>query len=132
MCKSLLTLGAALTLTSGMLLGFQQPASAQPVQLVVVDVHAVATGYRASKLTGSGVVNEKGERIGTIDDLVIGADQPRVLFAILQVGGFLGLGGHLVATPFTSLQFDGKGKITLPGATKEALTKLPQFTYPVS
>jgi hypothetical protein len=67
-------------------------------ELVVVDVAAVAKGYRAGKLTGSDVVNDQDERIGTIDNLIIGRD--RVLFAVIQVGGFLDLGGHLVTVPY--------------------------------
>src|SRR3979409_1584640 len=61
---------------------------------VTVDVNPVAQGYRVSKLAGSSVTNEKSEKIGTIDDFVIARN--RSLFAVLQVGGFIGLGGHLV------------------------------------
>ena len=104
------------------------PVLSQGVQLVVVDVHTVAEGYRASKLIGSTVVNDQNEKIGTIEDIIIGRD--RVLFAVLQVGGFLRLGGHMVAVPYQSLVLDETGsKIKLPGATQEALKKLPQFKY---
>lgn len=108
--------------------GFAGRARAQAVQLVDVDVKAVGEGYRASKLLGTKVENEKNEKIGTLDDLVITTDHK--LFAVLQVGGFLRLGGHLIAVPYESLAIaDHGGKITLPGASKEALEKLPQFQY---
>src|SRR4051812_30055404 len=58
-----------------------KPALPETVALVVVDVAAVAHGYRASKLTGSNVINDKNEKIGTIDDIIIGRD--RVIFAVL-------------------------------------------------
>ena len=104
------------------------PVLSQGVELVVVDVHAVADGYRASKLIGSSIVNDQNEKIGTIEDIIIGRD--RVLFAVLQVGGFLHLGGHRVAVPYQSLVLDESGsKIKLPGATQEALKKLPEFKY---
>jgi sporulation protein YlmC with PRC-barrel domain len=104
------------------------PVLSQGVQLVVVDVRAVADGYRASKLIGGSVVNDQNEKIGTIEDIIIGRD--RVLFAVLQVGGFLHLGGHRVAVPYQSLVLDESGsKIKLPGATQEALKKLPEFKY---
>jgi hypothetical protein len=102
-----------------------RPARSQAVELVVVDVEVVAKGYRASKLTGSDVVNDHDERIGTIDDIIIGRD--RVLFAVIQVGGFLGLGGRLVAVPYQSLILDDK--IVLPGASRDELKKLPEFKY---
>ena len=105
-----------------------RPALPQAVELVIVDVTTVAKGYRASKLTGHGVVNDQNERIGSIDDIIIGRD--RVLFAILQVGGFLGIGGKMVAIPYQSLVLDEAGeKISLPGATREELKKLPEFKY---
>jgi sporulation protein YlmC with PRC-barrel domain len=102
--------------------------AAADVKVVVVDVVAVADGYRASKLRGTAVVNSKNEKIGEIDDLVVGKD--RVLFAIMQVGGFLGLGSRLIAVPYTSLQIsDGGRRIVLPGATKQQLEQLPEFKY---
>jgi hypothetical protein len=98
------------------------------VALVVVDVVAVADGYRFSKLRGTKVTNPQKEEIGELDDLIIGKD--RVLFAIIEVGGFLGIGGKLVAVPYTSLQIsDGGKRIVLPGATKEGLKALPEFKY---
>jgi sporulation protein YlmC with PRC-barrel domain len=104
------------------------PVLSQGVQLVVVDVHAVADGYRASKLIGSTVVNDQNEKVGTIEDIIIGRD--RVLFAVLQVGGFLHVGGRMVAVPYQSLVLDEAGKkIKLPGATQEALKNLPEFKY---
>jgi sporulation protein YlmC with PRC-barrel domain len=74
MRKPLIILAAPLAITPAAAFAPQRRAEAQAVQLVVVDVKVVANGYRASKLTGSSVVNDKNERIGTIDDLVLGAD----------------------------------------------------------
>src|ERR1700682_3858121 len=68
------------------------PVLSQGIELVAVDFHAVADGYRASKLIGSNVVNDQNEKIGTIEDIIIGKD--KVLFAVLQVGGFLHIGGQ--------------------------------------
>jgi hypothetical protein len=105
-----------------------KPVLSQGVQLVQVDVYVVAQGYRVSKLTGSSVTNEKNERIGTIDDFVVARNHS--LFAVLQIGGFLGMGGHLVAVPYDSLLIDDEGsKIQLPGASKDALKKLTEFKY---
>jgi hypothetical protein len=105
-----------------------RPVLSQGVQLVQVDVNVVAQGYRVSKLTGRSVTNEKNERIGTIDDFVVARNYS--LFAVLQIGGFLGMGGHLVAVPYDSLPIDDEGsKIQLRGASKDALKKLTEFKY---
>jgi sporulation protein YlmC with PRC-barrel domain len=97
--------------------------------LVRVDVEVVAQGYRTTELLSKSVYNDKNEKIGTFDDLMISKDG-KALVAVLQVGGFLGLGGHLVAVPYKSLVFkDAENKITLPGASKENLGALIEFHY---
>ncbi len=119
-----------LALLAGAALSGPLPArfAGAEVTLVVVDVVAVADGYRASKLRGTKVVNPKNEKIGELDDLIVGKD--RVLFAIVQVGGFLGIGSYLIAVPYTSLQISDNGnRIVLPGATKEQVKGLPEFKY---
>jgi sporulation protein YlmC with PRC-barrel domain len=88
---------------------------------------AIAVGNRASKLIGAPVYNEQEERVGSIDDLIISPDRS-VSFAIVSIGGFLGLGSRLVAIPVEQLR-EEKDRLILPGATKEALTKLPEFKY---
>lgn len=105
-----------------------QPALSQSVVVLDVDVKEVAKGYRASELAGADVENGAGESIGTIDDLIV--DREKVLFAILQVGGFLGLGGFLVAIPYDSMEISADGsKIVLAQGSKEELQKLPEFKY---
>ena len=97
----------------------------KPVALVVVDVAAVALGYRATQLIGRPVSNGS-ETIGKIDDLIVGRD--KVLFAIVGVGGFLGIGEHLIAVPYSSLAVTSQ-RIVLRGATKESIRRLPEFHY---
>src|SRR5947209_18556637 len=58
------------------------PVLSQSVELVVVDVHSVAEGYPASKLIGSSVVNDQNEKVGTIEDIIIGRD--KVLYAVCK------------------------------------------------
>jgi sporulation protein YlmC with PRC-barrel domain len=101
------------------------------VQLIKVDLSVVAKGYRMSKMIGSTVINDKNEKIGTVDDVIADKDKKQLSFAVLQVGGFLGLGGRLVAVPYDSLVIDDAGqKVTLPGASKDELKKLSEFNYP--
>jgi len=99
----------------------------QTLSLMKVDPQSVATGYRTSKVVGSTVVNEANETVGTIDDLIVTANE-KVPFAVLSVGGFLGMGSKYVVVPFSSLQVQDK-KMMLPGATKESLKGLPEFKY---
>jgi len=98
-------------------------------QLVVVDVKPLATAYRTSRIIGASVTNDNKEKIGSLDDLLI-TKPDKILFAVLSVGGFLGIGNHLVVVPYTSLVIDDTQRtIVLPGANKAELKKLPEFHY---
>lgn len=92
-----------------------------------VDQTALSTGYRTSKVVGSPVVNKAGETIGTIDDLIV-TPNDKVPFAILSVGGFLGMATKYVVVPYSDFVIRDK-KMTLPEATKDTLKALPEFEY---
>lgn len=104
-------------------------AQGQPQSLAAVRIDPVKldTGYRASKVRGGAVVNEANERIGTIDDIIITRDG-KESYAVLSVGGFLGMGDHLIAVPYSQLSM-AENRVVLRGATKDALKALPQFKY---
>ncbi|MES1265813.1 MAG: PRC-barrel domain-containing protein, partial [Variovorax sp.] len=115
------TMIIAAVAASGILLGPALAAEAVPqtVQLAKVDVTSVSAGYRASTIIGSSVVNDAGESIGSVDDLLVSPDGKET-YAVLSVGGFLGIGSKLVVVPYSSLK-PGE-KIVLPGGTKDGLT----------
>jgi hypothetical protein len=100
----------------------------QTVDIAKVDVQKVAAGYRASKVIGSSVLNEANETIGKIDDLLVTRDGKEP-YAVLSVGGFLGMGAHMVVVRYDSLKFAPDNKILLPGGTKDGLRMLPNFEY---
>ena len=107
--------------------GARAQGTPQTVELVKLDVQKLAAGYRATKVIGSSVVNDAQETIGEIEDLLVSPDgkQP---YAVLSIGGFLGMGTHLVVVPYEALQFTDK-KVTLPGGSKDGLKMLPEFKY---
>ena len=82
---------------------------------------------RASKVIGSSVLNDANETIGKIDDLLVTRDGKEP-YAVLSIGGFLGMGTHLVVVPYDSLKF-ADNKIVLPGGSKDGLKMLPVFQY---
>jgi sporulation protein YlmC with PRC-barrel domain len=121
-----LLVGAAILSASLTGPAFSQGAP-QTVTLMKVDPTTLATGYRTSKVVGSTVVNEANETVGTIDDLIVTPNE-KVPFAVLSVGGFLGIGTKYVVVPFSSLEVKDK-RMLLRGATKDLLKALPEFKY---
>ena len=107
----------------------QTPIAGSSILGVQVNVESVvATGYRATKLIGSKIQNDKGQLVGTVNDLII-AGNGKVTLAILAVGGFVGIGAKFVAVPTQLFKPGEGGKIVLPGATKDELSKMPEFKY---
>jgi uncharacterized protein YrrD len=64
----------------------------------------VTSGWSAKrKILGQPVFNDKNERIGSIDDIIVAPDKA-VSYAIINAGGFTGLTKHDVAVPVSQLK----------------------------
>src|ERR1700688_1388284 len=77
--------------------------------------------WRASKMVGLSVYNDKNESIGSINDLLTDKDG-KIKAVVIGVGGFLGVGEHLVAIPFEKVKFVSEpvaytGAAATPNAT---------------
>jgi len=105
-----------------------QVAGSSTVGVTVEELKEVAVGWSAKKqILGQRVYNEKSEKVGVIDDLIVAPDRA-VSYAIVGAGGFVGLAKHDVAIPIGQVKLQD-GKFVLPGATKEAIKALPKFEY---
>jgi hypothetical protein len=122
----LTTLAAALICGTVATQAYAQGA-AQTVAATKVDPSSLATGFRASKVIGASVVNSSDETVGTVDDLIVTPTE-KVPYAIVSVGGFLGVGKKDVAILSSDLQIT-PNRVMIPNATKDSLKALPEFTY---
>jgi hypothetical protein len=108
-------------------------AGKAPLGVAVVEMDAVVHGWSAKKdLLDKAVMNDQKEKIGKIEDLIVSrstdAKLPIASFAIIGIGGFLGIGTNDVAIPMEQIKLQDK-QLVLPGATKAALKALPRFEY---
>ncbi len=70
----------------------------------VAEMRDVSIGWSAKRqILGQAVFNDKDERIGSIDDIIIAPDKA-VSYAIINAGGFTGLTKHDVAIPVSQLK----------------------------
>jgi sporulation protein YlmC with PRC-barrel domain len=60
--------------------------------------------WRASKIVGLNVYNDGNEKVGSINDLLMDKSG-NIKAVVLGVGGFLGMGEHLVAVPLDKIKF---------------------------
>ncbi|REL32927.1 PRC-barrel domain containing protein [Rhodohalobacter sp. SW132] len=81
----------------------------------------------SSTITGQKVYNLKGENIGDIKDLMINPAKANVEYAVLEFGGFLGIGSKYFAIPLEALQFSEKEEKIMLDVNKEKLENAPSF-----
>ncbi len=95
----------------------------------------LATGCmfaQSSKVIGAGVQNNSGEKLGTIDNIVLTTDRQTVLYAVLSHGGTMGIHAKYFAVPWSALTVQAKGcKVDhlVLDITKAALDKAAGFDH---
>jgi sporulation protein YlmC with PRC-barrel domain len=105
-----------------------QVAGQTPLGVAVAELSIVAAGWSAKRqILGQTVYNDKDEKVGSVDDIIVAPDKA-VSYAIVGAGGFLNVGKHDVAIPVNQFQIAG-GKLVLAGATKDVLKAMPPFEY---
>ena len=91
-----------------------------------------ATNYPAfmpaSEIKGTHVKNLQNEDLGEIEEVLLDPNTGQVKFAVLEVGGFLGLGSTKVAVPWSAFQLTQEGNKPrwVLDADKEKLKNAPK------
>ena len=81
----------------------------------------------ADTLQGDKVKNDAGEDLGEITDIMIDVPTGRVAYAVMSVGGFLGIGDKLFAIPWSAMQLDPENKCFRMNIAKERFEQAPGF-----
>ena len=68
------------------------------------DTSSLKGSWRTSKLVGLNVYNDSNESLGSINDLLTDKSGD-IKAVVIGVGGFLGVGEHLVAVPLDKVKF---------------------------
>jgi sporulation protein YlmC with PRC-barrel domain len=127
MRKIVLVMFTSLVIAAGAADAVAQTAGSM-VSVSTTELREVAMGWSAKKqILGENVYNNIGEKVGEINDLIVTPNKA-LSYAIVGIGGFLGVAEHEIAVPVGQLK-QQEGKIVLPGATKEALKAAPKFEY---
>ena len=115
------TYAAALLVAMTLAWGTASAQSSAKSANVVLDVF----DHRASDLIGATVLDDRGEAVAEVDDIVVSIDDHK-LHAVLAIGGFLGFGETLTSIPFDDLQItssDGDPQVRIK-MTREQLEQL--------
>ena len=81
----------------------------------------------ADKVEGTAVYNTGGDRLGTIEDLMIDKISGRVAFAVMSFGGFLGIGEQHHPLPWSILTYDTTKGGYVVDLTREQLEGAPSY-----
>lgn len=60
----------------------------------------------SEKVEGTAVMNRQGEKLGSIESVMIEKRSGRVAYAVMSFGGFLGIGDQHHPVPWSSLTYD--------------------------
>jgi sporulation protein YlmC with PRC-barrel domain len=87
---------------------------------------------RAKNLIGAKIVDEKGERLGTVADIVLTPNRDAVSYVVLSHGGTWGMGDKYFAVPWSQFSFRpgetaGQGILVLKTVTNADLDRAPGF-----
>lgn len=81
----------------------------------------------SSTLVGNGVYNEQGEDLGEIKEIMLDMRSGKIGYAVMAIGGFLGMGGKLFAVPWQALKLDTEHKSFVLKVDKGRLNDAPGF-----
>jgi sporulation protein YlmC with PRC-barrel domain len=118
---------AATALMAGSALAQTSPTPTQPAGSGQVITQMTPDLMRGSKLTGIDVYGADNQKIGDIDEVLVGKDG-KIQAVVVGVGGFLGIGEKDVAIPYDQVQWmadtqaQAAGGQTAPGTTTGGVT----------
>lgn len=82
----------------------------------------------SEKVEGTSVYNTAGEKLGSIDDLMIDKLNGQVRYAVLEFGGFLGMGTDRYPIPWQMLKYDQSKDGYVVPLDKAKLERAPKYT----
>lgn len=103
------------------------PAADTRAATTIMPDTGMLAGMTADEIIGRNVVDIAGDNVGSVGDLLLGADG-QITHVMVDVGGFLGLGARTVALEVGSLTAEqGDGGDFVVALTREQIEALPEY-----
>ena len=81
----------------------------------------------AEKVTGTNVYNPAGEKLGSVEDIMIDKISGKAIYAVMSFGGFLGIGDRHHPLPWASLTYDASKEGYVVNVDKSMLKDAPSY-----
>ncbi|MEO8858171.1 MAG: PRC-barrel domain-containing protein [Burkholderiaceae bacterium] len=82
----------------------------------------------SDRVEGTNVYNQRGDKLGSIDDLMIDKRSGQVRYAVMEFGGFLGMGTDRYPIPWNMLKYDLTREAYVVPLEKDRLEGAPHYT----
>lgn len=83
--------------------------------------------HRANNLLGSKLESRNGDRVGDVEDLIIDRGSGKIVFAVVEVGGVLGIGGKEFAVPYDRLEWSEREERFVTTMTRQEAERQNEF-----
>ena len=95
----------------------------------MIETTSITSGnlIAADKVDGTNVYNLAGEKLGTVEDVMIDKISGRAVYAVMSFGGFLGMGEKHHPLPWTTLKYDAQKGGYLVNMDKKLLQNAPTY-----
>jgi sporulation protein YlmC with PRC-barrel domain len=93
------------------------------------DITKITSGtlIAAEKVEGTNVYNLQGEKLGSVDDIMIDKISGRAIYALMSFGGFLGIGEKYHPLPWSALKYDERQGGYVVNLDKKMLEDAPTY-----
>ena len=81
----------------------------------------------SDKVTGTSVYNPAGDKLGSVDSLMIDKLSGKVRYAVMEFGGFLGMGTDRYPLPWNTLKYDVVKGGYVVALSQEQLEQAPRY-----
>ena len=81
----------------------------------------------AEKVKGTDVYNRAGEKLGSVEDIMIDKVSGRAIYAVMSFGGFLGMGEKHHPLPWATLKYDTQKGGYVVNLDKKQLEGAPNY-----
>ncbi|MBI2736363.1 MAG: PRC-barrel domain-containing protein [Rhodospirillales bacterium] len=85
------------------------------------------TLINAERVEGTSVYNAQGDKLGSIDDIMLDKVSGKAIYAIMSFGGFLGIGEKYHPIPWSALNYDESKGGYVVNLDKQMLERAPTY-----
>ena len=95
----------------------------------MAEATSITTGtlIAAEKVRGTSVYNLAGDKLGSVEDIMIDKVSGRAIYAVMSFGGFLGMGEEHYPLPWATLKYDVQKGGYMVNLDKKQLEGAPSY-----